>query len=458
MKSILIYIFLFLSIIFCVSAQNNSSNFEQNKKILFEPFSFEKALQKAKKENKLIFIDAYTSWCKPCKLMDRDVFTDSTVAKVFNENFINLKIDMESEMGKPLNTKYEIQVYPTLLFIDFEGNVEYMNKGFLNAIELKNLGQEITQLKQEKTLIQKEELQKRLYERAKIEYQANPCKLDFAEAYFNLIDKEKKEEIQKVKSDYVQCLENSQDFSSKQVSFLLNNLVTSKNDTTYNFYLKNKSKFEKNYGDSLLVLESYVEEIFFFQDTDSIIKQIGEREKLTQQEVDEFEKIITHYAVFSEKINKESKEKGFNRPIKSGVVDYVIYTTAIQFYEKHKEVDKFADYLIKYNQLEKLERYKNDLFGEINIPLRSFALYTVDYLEQEDKNAKVIKELSLIWKGLMSRAYIKSYIDHITAAKVFYYNKEKQEAQKVLQKLSKAKKNSFEEQVYEKLVEKVNEL
>lgn len=458
MKSNLIYIFLFFSITLSISAQNDISNFEQNKKILFQSVSFEKALQKAKEENKFIFIDAYTSWCKPCKLMDRDVFTDSMVAGVFNENFINLKIDMESEMGKPLNKRYEVAVYPTLLFVDFEGNLKYKKEGFLNAVELKNLGQEILQLKQEKNTTQKENLQKSLYEKAKIEYTEQPCKLEFVEAYFNLIAKEKKEEIQKVKSDYIQCLEHSQDFSSKQVSFLLNSLVNFRNDITYTFYLKNKPKFEKNYGDSLLVLESYLEEMFFIQETDTLINQLGKQEKLTLQEIENFEKIVNIYSSFSDKIEKESKEKGFQRPIKSGVVDYIIYTTAIEFYAQHKELDKFSDYLINYNQLKNLESYRDDFFGEISIPLRNFGIYTIYYLGQEDKKTEFLRELSLIWKNLNNKKHLSNYDAYFTATKVFYYNEEKQEAQKMLQKAFELKDETFDEEKYKELESQINQL
>mgnify|MGYP003531497286 CR=1 FL=1 len=89
---------------------------------------------------------------------------------------------------------------------------------------------------------------------------------------------------------FKRSLENLQDFSSKQVSFLLNSLVDSRYDTAYNFYIKNKLKFEKNYGDSLLVLESYLEETSFLQESDTIIKNATDQEKLTQQEIEEFER------------------------------------------------------------------------------------------------------------------------------------------------------------------------
>src|SRR5690554_7048278 len=39
--------------------------------IKFENLTFEEAIQKAKEENKLIFLDAYAVWCGPCKMMDR---------------------------------------------------------------------------------------------------------------------------------------------------------------------------------------------------------------------------------------------------------------------------------------------------------------------------------------------------------------------------------------------------
>src|SRR5690554_7357569 len=59
--------------------------------IKFENLTFEEAIQKAKEENKLIFLDAYAVWCGPCKMMDRTTFKSEEVGKVFNKNFINIK-------------------------------------------------------------------------------------------------------------------------------------------------------------------------------------------------------------------------------------------------------------------------------------------------------------------------------------------------------------------------------
>ncbi len=45
------------------------STFAQNRSIKFINNSMDKALAEAQKTDKLIFIDAYTTWCGPCKWM-----------------------------------------------------------------------------------------------------------------------------------------------------------------------------------------------------------------------------------------------------------------------------------------------------------------------------------------------------------------------------------------------------
>jgi thioredoxin 1 len=102
--------------------------------INFKSISFADALKLAKKENKIIFIDAYTTWCGPCKMMSSRTFTDVSVGKYFNENFINLKIEMEKDTdGAEIARRYKVQAYPTLLFINGEGKLVHSILGFRNA-------------------------------------------------------------------------------------------------------------------------------------------------------------------------------------------------------------------------------------------------------------------------------------------------------------------------------------
>ncbi len=94
----------------------------------------------AAKEHKIIFMDAYTSWCGPCKRMAKDVFSDAEVGKFFNKHFINIKVDMEKGEGPRLAGKYRVNSYPTLLFLDEKGEVVHAAKGGRPADQFLGLG------------------------------------------------------------------------------------------------------------------------------------------------------------------------------------------------------------------------------------------------------------------------------------------------------------------------------
>jgi len=55
------------------------------------------ALEKAKKNPKLIFVDLYADWCVPCRIMDANVYTDPTVASLLNSRFYAVKLNAESQ-------------------------------------------------------------------------------------------------------------------------------------------------------------------------------------------------------------------------------------------------------------------------------------------------------------------------------------------------------------------------
>ena len=93
--------------------------------IPFEELSFEEALEKTRKENKLLFVDCYTSWCGPCKMMSKQVFSLKFIGDYFKEHFVSLKIDMERGEGPELAKKYGVKAYPTMLILDPEGVVKY---------------------------------------------------------------------------------------------------------------------------------------------------------------------------------------------------------------------------------------------------------------------------------------------------------------------------------------------
>ena len=68
----------------------------------FRPLSYTEAIELAAKENKMVFIDFYTTWCGPCKRMSKEVFPQQEVGEYFNRTFISLKLDAEKENGYDL--------------------------------------------------------------------------------------------------------------------------------------------------------------------------------------------------------------------------------------------------------------------------------------------------------------------------------------------------------------------
>ena len=110
--------------------------------------TLEEAVELQKKNPKKIIMDAYTSWCGPCKMLDRNTFGNKDVANYINEHYYAVKFNAEGDeeinfKGKTfsnpnynpakakkrnssheLSSYFSIRSYPTLLFLD--ENAEYL--------------------------------------------------------------------------------------------------------------------------------------------------------------------------------------------------------------------------------------------------------------------------------------------------------------------------------------------
>lgn len=103
---------------------------------------WEAAFQKAVDEDKIVFIDVYTDWCTYCHKLDKEVYTNDAVIDYYNENFINLKFDAETQFGFELARRFNVDGYPTLLFLTKGREVFERIGGFVPAEALLAYGEQ----------------------------------------------------------------------------------------------------------------------------------------------------------------------------------------------------------------------------------------------------------------------------------------------------------------------------
>lgn len=193
----------------------------------FEHITFDEALAKAKAENKLIFMDCYTSWCGPCKYMTETIFPQEKAGEFFNPKFVCVKFDMEKGEGPELAKRFGVRAYPTFLILRPDGTVQHKVVG---GGELDRFITKIEKGLNEKTSL---DYLNKVYEKGKMnKKQLMTYNVVLNEAY----EKDKSEKVgkeldavlkekDKMKKEYWPILERSS-YGSDNFNLVLNNIGT----------------------------------------------------------------------------------------------------------------------------------------------------------------------------------------------------------------------------------------
>jgi thioredoxin-related protein len=135
-----IIIAILLTIPFCGTAQEKGIRFLNGQ-------SWLEIQKRANSEKKLIFIDAFATWCMPCKKMDAIVYTDESVGSYFNAHFISVKVQMDRTKIDPeivrrwyieatrMQKDFHIEAFPTFLFLSADGKLVNKETGFKNKYD-----------------------------------------------------------------------------------------------------------------------------------------------------------------------------------------------------------------------------------------------------------------------------------------------------------------------------------
>lgn len=192
------------------------------------------AFEKARSEDKLIFIDVYTDWCTYCKQLDEEVYTDKSVYEYFNENFINIKFNAETEFGLPKAQQFNVSGFPTLLFLTPEQQIFHEIGGFVPATALSAYGLEIQRMWS-------------ILPELEAKYQSGDIGKEETLELINILEIKNENRARSIAKEYIDRL-SSDDYLDLETIWLLSKHQNQLNGKPFQYIKTNKSLLIETHG------------------------------------------------------------------------------------------------------------------------------------------------------------------------------------------------------------------
>lgn len=271
----------------------------------FERGTWNQILSKARAEKKIVFLDAYTTWCGPCKWMSSNTFTNTAVGTFFNKNYVNAKIDMEKGEGIELAKRYEVSAYPTLLFIDGNGKLLHKEIGAQDADKFLITGRNALNPDKQFYIL------KEKYGKNSI---TNSQMAELAKTAYTLQDPSTDTYI----STY---LKQQNNWFNRETVLLLLETTTPENSDRFNFLMENERTISTYVGAD--TVKSYLNEM-----AKSLAKVVADAETKIESGVKKFAEIYGQYRLNQQESKSESFLYGITRAEEAGNTSlYYLYVT-----------------------------------------------------------------------------------------------------------------------------------
>ncbi len=139
------FMLLSVALLFAIGCKPTKTTASKSKIQFVEKKTYTEVLEIAKIAGKPILIDFYTTWCAPCKWLEKDVFELPQVYEYYNENIISFKVNAEDFDNVALAEQYGVKAYPTLVFLTQNGVVVRKHEGTTTGTNFIQWGKEVVQ-------------------------------------------------------------------------------------------------------------------------------------------------------------------------------------------------------------------------------------------------------------------------------------------------------------------------